>query len=221
MIKLSNVSKIFSVGGEEITILDSINLTIKEGEFVTIVGPSGSGKSTLMYLMGLLDVPTRGTIEINGVKTSQLSDDRASRVRNETIGFIFQSFNLISKLTVLENILLPTLYSINKDEDFDNRANQLLKRFKIDHRADSYPNKISGGEQQRVAIARSLILNPKIILADEPTGNLDSKNGKIILDLIADLNKIDKKTIIMITHDKEIAKRSKRTIEIRDGKVKK
>ncbi len=220
MIKLSNISKHFVLGNDDIAILDNINLTINEGEFVTIIGPSGSGKSTLMYLIGLLDTPTSGIIEIDGIQTSHLSDDRISNIRNEHIGFIFQQFNLITKLTVLENILLPTIYTTrNTSIDYNERAKELMERFNIDHRANSYPNKISGGEQQRVAIARALILDPKLILADEPTGNLDSKNGKIILDLIGQLHKVDKKTIIMITHDKEIAKSSPRTIQIRDGAI--
>lgn len=221
MIKISNVFKKFQLGGEEITILKNINLTIKDGEYVTIIGPSGSGKSTLMYLLGLLDVPTSGTVEINNVLTNKLSDEKISKLRNETIGFVFQSFNLINKLTVQENILLPTIYTTKNNINYYDKASELMKRFNISHRAGSYPNKISGGEQQRVAIARALILNPKIILADEPTGNLDSKNGKIILDLIDELNIKDKKTIIMITHDPEIAKHSKRVIKIMDGEIKK
>lgn len=219
MIKLTNVYKRFALGGEEITILDNINLSIKDGEYITIVGRSGSGKSTLMYLIGCLDKPTEGTVEIDKRTISKLSDDQISRLRNELIGFIFQQFNLIAKLTVEENILLPSMYATNKNKDYVLRAKQLMQRFNIDHRANSYPNKISGGEQQRVAIARALILDPKIILADEPTGNLDSKNGKIILDLISELHKKDKKTIVMITHDKEIARKSQRVVTINDGKI--
>lgn len=221
MIKLTNVYKRFTLGSEEITILNNINLTIGDGEFTTIIGRSGSGKSTLMYLIGLLDTPTAGTVEVDKINVSRLSDDRISRLRNEYIGFVFQQFNLISKLTIQENILLPSLYSDRKDIDFESRAKELMAQFGIDHRAHSYPNKISGGEQQRVAIARALILDPKIMLADEPTGNLDTKNGKVILELLKDLHAKEKRTIVMITHDKDVAKMSERIVEIKDGQIKK
>lgn len=220
MIRLDSVTKSFDIGGEMLTILHKTTFTIKKGEYVTIVGPSGSGKSSMMYLLGLLDSPTSGTVYINDVNTSHLTDEQISHMRNETIGFVFQQFNLINKLTVFENVLLPSMYATKKDIDYRSRTQELLERFGIQHRKDSYPNKISGGEQQRVAIARALLLNPEIILADEPTGNLDSKNGAIILNYIDELHKKDKKTIVIITHDPKIARHSQKTLHIKDGKIK-
>jgi putative ABC transport system ATP-binding protein len=220
MIKLDRVTKNFLVGSESIQILKEVSLKIDNQEYVSILGPSGSGKSTLMYILGMLDTPSTGKYIINDRDTSTLSDDDISKLRNEFIGFVFQQFNLINKLTVLENILLPSIY-YNGVLNFDvkEKAKELMKRFGIDHRAQSYPNKISGGEQQRVSIARALILNPELILADEPTGNLDSKNGAIILDLIDELHKKDKKTVIIVTHEAEVAARTKRQIVMKDGEI--
>lgn len=220
MIKLQNIYKKFTLGDEELTILRDINLEIKDQEYISILGQSGSGKSTLMYLIGLLDKPSEGKVLIDNVDTAKLSDDEVSKLRSQSIGFVFQQFNLINKLTVSENILLPTIYH-HGTLTFDpkEKAQELLERFNIAHRAQSYPNKISGGEQQRVAIAWALVLEPQIILADEPTGNLDSKTGEIILDLIENLNKKDKKTIIVVTHDKNVSERTKRQIVIRDGEI--
>ena len=220
MIKLQNIYKKFSLGDEELTILTNINLEIKDQEYISILGQSGSGKSTLMYLIGLLDKPTEGKILIDNVDTGKLSDDEVSKLRSQSIGFVFQQFNLINKLTVAENILLPTIYHRGiLPFDPKEKAQELMERFNIAHRSQSYPNKISGGEQQRVAIARALVLEPRIILADEPTGNLDSKTGEIILDLIENLNKKDKKTIIVVTHDKNVAERTKRQIVMKDGEI--
>lgn len=220
MIKLQNIYKKFSLGDEELTILTNINLEIKDQEYISILGQSGSGKSTLMYLIGLLDKPTEGKILIDNVDTGKLSDDEVSKLRSQSIGFVFQQFNLINKLTVAENILLPTIYHRGVlPFDPKEKAKELMERFNIAHRSQSYPNKISGGEQQRVAIARALVLEPRIILADEPTGNLDSKTGEIILDLIENLNKKDKKTIIVVTHDKNVAERTKRQIVMKDGEI--
>lgn len=220
MIKLQHVYKRFQLGDEELEILKDINLNINEKEMVSILGPSGSGKSTLMYILGLLDNPSSGKVFIRDVDTSKLSDNRLSKLRNDFIGFVFQQFNLINKLSVLENVMLPAVYC-DKELSFDpkERALELINRFGIGHRIDSYPNKISGGEQQRVSIARALLLNPDLILADEPTGNLDSKTGTIILDLLTELNCRDKKTVIIITHDKKIADMTKRKITIMDGKI--
>jgi len=220
MIELSNVSKIYKLDGDVFTALEKIDLKIKNGEVFAITGPSGCGKSTLMHIIGLLDDPSSGQVIINGKNTRDLSDNELSSMRNELIGFVFQQFNLINKLTVLENILLPTQYC-RKKMQFDprKRAIELLERFDIAEKIKSYPNKLSGGQQQRVAIARALINKPKIILADEPTGNLDSKTGAKILDLLLDLNKTDQLTLIIVTHDKEMASRFERHIHMFDGRI--
>lgn len=220
MISLQNVHKDFQVGNETIRILDNINFEIKEKEFISILGSSGSGKSTLMYLLGLLDTPTSGKIMLDKKDISKISDNELSRLRNEYIGFVFQQFNLINNLSVLENIMLPAIYSQDKLRfNPKEKALELLQKFGIYQRRDFRPNKISGGQQQRVAIARALIMSPKIILADEPTGNLDSKTGNEILDLLGQLNKDLGVTVIIVTHEKDIARRTKRQIFIKDGKI--
>ena len=220
MIKLINVYKTYYLGEEQVHAVDNVSLEIKDKQLVSILGSSGSGKSTLMYLIGLLEHPSSGKIFLDGKDISKLSDDELSKIRNRSVGFVFQSFNLISKYTVLENILLPTKYSKGK-LDFDplKRALKLCKDFGIYERRDFFPNKISGGQQQRAAIARALMLSPKLILADEPTGNLDSKTGNEILSILENLNKDFGVTVILVTHEKEIAKRTKRQIYIKDGKV--
>ena len=215
MIKLTHVFKDYN----SFLALNDINLEIKQGEFTAIVGPSGSGKSTLMHIIGLLDSPTRGKVEIEGKDISKLSDNKLSKLRSEFVGFIFQQFNLINKLTVLENVMLPTIYAPSTLKLSRSHALSLLTRFGIADKADSYPNKISGGQQQRVAIARSLILSPKLILADEPTGNLDTKNGNQILDLLKELNKKDGVTVVIVTHEPDIANMCKRQIIVRDGQI--
>ena len=221
MIKLDKVVKSYKID-EETTFyaLKESSVEIKEKEFVSIIGPSGSGKSTLMHLIGLLDKPTSGEIIIQDKKISHLNDDQISSLRNEFIGFVFQQFNLIPKLTVLENILLPSFYARKKLE-FDPRekAINLIKRFGLQDKEKSYPNKISGGQQQRVAILRALIMEPKLILADEPTGNLDSKTGREIMELLKTLNEEEKITIIIVTHESNIAAYGKRIIRVKDGKV--
>jgi ABC-type lipoprotein export system ATPase subunit len=223
MIRLEKVTKSYKID-EETTFfaLKESSIEIKEKEFVSIIGPSGSGKSTLMHLIGLLDKPTSGEIYIQDRKISNLNDDQISSLRNEFIGFVFQQFNLISKLTVLENILLPSFYARKKLE-FDPRekATNLIKRFGLQDKENSYPNKISGGQQQRVAILRALIMEPKLILADEPTGNLDSQTGREIMELLKTLNEEEKITIAIITHEVDIAAYGKRIIKIKDGKVEK
>ena len=216
MIELHKVYKEYRLGDEKFTALENASLTIKKGELTAIVGPSGSGKSTLMHLIGLLDKPTRGTIHIDGKNIADLNDDEISKLRNEFVGFVFQQFNLINKLTILENVLLPTIYNRRK-LNFTPRekALNLLERFGIAEKAHSYPNKLSGGQQQRVAIARALVNNPKLVLADEPTGNLDTRTGEIILTLLKDLNEKDNITVVIVTHEKDVADKTKRKIYIR------
>jgi putative ABC transport system ATP-binding protein len=220
MIRLVNVSKTYFLGEEQIHAVDNVSLEIKSKQFVSILGSSGSGKSTLMYLIGLLEHPTSGKIYLDGKDISKLSDEELSKIRNRSVGFVFQSFNLISKYTVLENILLPTQYAKAKlDFNPRERALKLCRDFGIFERKDFFPNKISGGQQQRAAIARALMLSPKIILADEPTGNLDSKTGDEILAILKSLNKNFGVTVILVTHEKAIAAKTNRQIYIKDGKV--
>jgi putative ABC transport system ATP-binding protein len=218
MIELKDICKDYIVGNEKIRILHEISLVIKDKEFVSIIGSSGSGKSTLMHIMGLLDNPTQGTILLDGKNISGFSDDKLSKIRNQQVGFIFQQFNLINNLTVIENIMLPAIYSRNKlDYNVKEKAIELLKRFGIYDRKDYFPNKISGGQQQRVAIARALIMNPKVIFADEPTGNLDSKNGEEIIKLLEQLNHEFGVTVVIVTHEKSIARKTNRQLVIKDG----
>lgn len=221
IISLKKVYKEYLLGdGSVFTALSNINLDIHEGEFSAIIGPSGSGKSTLMHLIGLLDKPSRGEIIVNGTDVSKLDDNQTSTLRNSYVGFVFQQFNLLNKLSILENILLPTTYTRNSlDFDPQERAEMLMEKFGILSKKDSFPNKISGGQQQRVAVARALIMKPQLILADEPTGNLDHKTGNEIIDLFEKLNKDDGITIMMVTHEKEIAERTRRQIRVLDGEI--
>lgn len=223
MIKLSGVWKEYQLDNEIVfTALKNVDLNIKQGELISIIGPSGSGKSTLMHLIGLLDKPSKGKIFIDDRDISKLNDERISTLRNEFVGFVFQQFNLINKLTVLENIVLPTIYARKKlDYDPHEKARYLLKRFNLIGKESSYPNKISGGQQQRTAIARALIMSPRLILADEPTGNIDTKTGNEIMKLLKELNQEEKITIIIVTHEPNIAEQTKRVIKIKDGMVEK
>ena len=221
MIRLEKVSKSYKID-EETTFyaLKDASLEIKEKEFISIIGPSGSGKSTLMHLIGLLDKPSKGDIIIGNKKISNLNDDQISSLRNEFVGFVFQQFNLIPKLTVMENIILPAVYARKKlNYDPKEKAIDLLKKFGLHEKRNSFPNKISGGQQQRVAILRALIMEPKLILADEPTGNLDSKTGKGIMELLKLLNEKEKLTVAVVTHEANIAAYGNRIISVRDGKI--
>ncbi|VVA43723.1 conserved hypothetical protein [Candidatus Roizmanbacteria bacterium] len=221
MIKLKNIWKEYKIDKDNtFTALKKIELTIQKREFTAIIGSSGSGKSTLMHIIGLLDRPSQGEVSIHDKNTSSLDDSEISKLRNEYVGFVFQQFHLINNLTVFENIILPARYSRKKLEyDPKEKAFELLHRFGLTDKKMYYPNKLSGGEQQRVAIARALIMNPELLLADEPTGNLDSKNGEIILDILKELNKKDNLTVIVVTHDKTVSNRARRSIQLKDGQI--
>ena len=221
IIKLQEVAKYYEMGGSIVKALDGLSITIEKGDFVAIMGPSGSGKSTAMNLVGSLDVPTRGKIELDKRDISRLTESEVAQLRGKKIGFIFQSFNLIPNLTAKENIMLPMLFQGKSREERERRADELLKMTELEDRGDHYPNQLSGGQQQRVAIARSLANDPEVILADEPTGNLDSKTGEKVMNFLNDLNEKGK-TIVMVTHDPEKAQSHARTIYwIRDGKLEK
>lgn len=219
MIRLHQVSKIYRPSKDvKVTALDNISLEIKDNEFVAILGKSGSGKSTLMYILGLLEKPTQGEVYIKNKLLSDLTDQQISSLRNQTIGFIFQQFNLIPKLSIMNNVLLPGVYRPgNNHQALIEYGQYLLGKFGILDKQNAFPNQLSGGQQQRVAITRALINKPEIIIADEPTGNLDSKTGNQIMDLLDEIHQKDKKTIILVTHDQQIAKRAKRQLFLEDG----
>lgn len=215
VINMSNINKIYSMGSSEFKALDNINLSINKGEYVAIVGPSGAGKSTLMNIIGCLDTPSGGEYILDGLNT-KCSDSKLAEIRNKKIGFIFQNYNLLPKLNVLENVELPLLYLGMSNSEIKERALSALKKVGLETHLKHKPNELSGGQKQRVAIARALVTEPQIILADEPTGALDSKTGREVLNMMEDLNK-EGNTIIIITHDKEIAAEAKRMITVRDG----
>ncbi|MFH1566201.1 MAG: ABC transporter ATP-binding protein [bacterium] len=217
IVELRNVDKEYKMAGVLVGALKNVSLKINSGDFVSIVGKSGSGKSTLMHLIGCLDIPTEGSILINGKDISKLSESELAKIRNRYIGFVFQTFNLLQRTTALDNVKLPLIYN-NQYKEGNDRAVKLLQRVGLGDRLKHTPNQLSGGQQQRVAIARALINNPNLILADEPTGNLDSKSGDEIIDLFVNLNK-EGKTIVVVTHDEDIAKIAKKIIRIEDGKV--
>ena len=218
MIKTKSLQKIFKTEEVETWALHDVTLEIKEGEFVAIMGPSGCGKSTLLNILGLLDNPTNGVYELNGTDVSKFSEAERTNLRKGVIGFVFQSFNLIDELNVYENIELPLLYMGVPKEERKKRVEEAMKRMDIAHRVKHFPQQLSGGQQQRVAIARAVVANPKIILADEPTGNLDSKNGKEVMDLLTQLNK-EGTTVVMVTHSQHDAGYATRTINLFDGQV--
>jgi putative ABC transport system ATP-binding protein len=219
MITLEHIHKVFRTKEVETQALDNVNLTINKGEFVSIMRPSGCGKSTLLNITGLLDSPTEGTVRINDIDINNLSDKQLAAFRNTTIGFIFQSFHLIPALNVLDNVELPLLYRKGlPQKEITKRAKEALEKVELSHRMKHFPVQLSGGQCQRVAIARAIVGTPKIILADEPTGNLDSKMGSEIMELLLTLNK-EGTTIVMVTHDEKIAERTHRIVRILDGKI--
>lgn len=218
MIKTVNLSKIFRTESVQTTALNEVNLEINQGEFVAIMGPSGCGKSTLLNMIGLLDNPTSGELWFLGREVSRYSENNRTDLRNGNLGFVFQSFNLIDELTVFENVELPLLYAGVSARECVRRVNESLERMQIAHRTEHYPQQLSGGQQQRVAIARAIVTNPRIILADEPTGNLDSTNGNEVMSLLKELNR-DGATVVMVTHSEENAREAGRIIRMMDGYI--
>jgi putative ABC transport system ATP-binding protein len=215
---LEDVTKVYRIGDQEIPALDGVNLKIEEGEFVAIVGPSGSGKSTLMHLLGCLDTPTGGRMTICGRDLSRASPDDLARTRNREIGFVFQAFNLLSKLDVVGNVELPLLYSGLSSAERHRRATAVAESVGLGDRLRNRPTQLSGGQCQRVAIARALVNNPRILFGDEPTGNLDSHTGRVVLDMFRSLH-ASGRTVVLVTHDSGVASTAKRIIEIRDGRI--
>lgn len=218
VIRLEEVHKVYSLEGGEVPAISGISLEIKQGDFVALIGPSGSGKSTAMNLVGCLDTATKGTIFLGKHNISELSESDLAQIRGKQIGFIFQTFNLIPSLNALDNVALPMMFQQVSKTTRQNKARQLLEQVGLANRLKHYPNQLSGGQRQRVAIARALINDPNIILADEPTGNLDTKTGEEIMKLLKELNRKGK-TIILVTHNPELTKQADRTIKLRDGKI--
>lgn len=218
VINLQNIKKEYKTLDIVTPVLNGISLQIKKGDFYAITGPSGSGKSTLMNIIGLLDSPSDGIYEVNGQNTNGLTEDELAALRSKEIGFVFQSFNLLPKLTTLENVVLPGIYAQMKKNERENKAKELLKKLGLENRLNNRPNQLSGGQQQRVAIARALMNDPAIILADEPTGNLDTKSGDDVMEILKELSK-QGKTIVLITHEANIASKAKKIIKIKDGEI--
>ena len=218
IIELKNLSKHYEMGENIVKALDGIDVKIKKGDFIAIVGPSGSGKSTMMNMIGALDLATKGEIFLDDEDIENLEESELAQIRGGKIGFVFQTFNLIPTLTAMENVMLPmTFQGLGREEKLE-RAEKILKKVGLEHRKNHFPNELSGGEMQRVAIARALANNPEVILADEPTGNLDSKTGKEIMKIFTDLNKKGK-TIILVTHDLDLTKYATKVLKLRDGKL--
>ena len=218
LVEFQNIYKIYKMGDSEVRALDGVSFSVFEGEFVAIIGQSGSGKSTCMNIIGCLDIPTEGTYLLNGEDVSKLNDDEQSEIRNKTLGFIFQQYNLLPKLNILENVKLPLMYKGLKESEQTELAMEALKRVGIDDKHHHKPSQLSGGQQQRASIARALAGSPSVILADEPTGALDSKTSAEVIDFLIKLNSLGN-TIILITHDNAIAAKAKRVIRIHDGKI--
>jgi putative ABC transport system ATP-binding protein len=219
IIKLKNVWKTYKMGDSEVHALRGIELEVGEGEFLSIMGPSGSGKSTAMNMIGCLDIPSKGEVYLDGTNIATLGESDLAQIRGKRIGFIFQKFNLINTLTAKENIMLPMIFQGFTESDRHKRAEELLKLVDLDTRMDHRPNELSGGQQQRVAIARALAVRPKVILADEPTGNLDSKTGGTVMDFLKKLHKEEGTTIVMVTHDEDVAKHADRMEFLKDGQI--
>ncbi len=219
VIWIEDLHKIYKMGDNEVHALRGVSLTIRRGEIVTIMGPSGSGKSTLMNILGCLDQPTYGLYVLDGTDVSKMSDDELAEVRNKMVGFVFQSFNLLARTTALDNVLLPLVYAGTTVRERRNRAREVLQSVGLGDRMDHTPNELSGGQQQRVAIARALVNQPAIILADEPTGNLDSKSGREVMTILQKLNRETGITVVLVTHDPYISRYSQRVIHIFDGKI--
>jgi putative ABC transport system ATP-binding protein len=219
IIKLEDVWKIYQIGKMELPVLKGVSLDISKGAFVVILGPSGSGKSTMLNMVGCLDLPTKGKVFLDGFDISKMSEDQLAQARGKKIGFIFQQFNLLQNLTALENVILPMTFQGKGEKERSERAKYLLTSVSLGERMDHKPLELSGGEQQRIAIARALANNPEIIVADEPTGNLDSSNGKKIMETLIDLHKNYQKTIIVVTHDPTIANYGTKVVHIKDGQI--
>ena len=219
LIKLENVWKIYQLGKVELTVLKEMNLEINRGSFVSIIGPSGSGKSTLLNIIGCLDIPTKGKIFLDGQDIQKLSEDELAKIRGKKIGFVFQQFNLLPNLTAIENVVLPMVFQKIPEEKRFGRAKKLLEMVGLGERIFHKPAELSGGEQQRVAIARALANNPEMLITDEPTGNLDSKSGEMIMEILKELYQKGERTIVVVTHDLQIASFSKEIVHIKDGQI--
>ncbi len=219
LIEIKDLKKTYKDGDTQTIALDGLTFSVEEGEFLAIMGPSGSGKSTLMHILGFLDEPTSGEYILDGKETTMYGKEEVARMRNKRFGFIFQSFNLLPRTTVLENVKLPLIYSGIDESEWDDLAKAAIESVGMSHRINHEPSELSGGEKQRVAIARALVTDPKIIFADEPTGNLDSKSGQVVMKIIQDLNEKEGRTVFLVTHETYTAEHSKRIIRLHDGQI--